>query len=656
MSTSTNTQIRYGFYAALAASVLWGGQAVTALVFREHISFFANNLLLHVFALAGILVYALIRRTDMGPALSRIMGNRDVARNYLLAGACQFFCYMLFYFAVQNGPPIPSMLLHFSWPFVFAILNAVRPVTWALRSSRYELTVTFLSLIGFLFVIRAALGYDGDYVISAKAALIAGFLSTLFGGGNAFFDNRAVGIARDEADKNMADNGLPPLFFNAALILRFAGGTLAGLICWAVLEQTGHGILMDVSSLTPYALISPLILGLFIYCGAHLFFHHTVATVPQSLMAGTYFLPPMIGVIMLMIAGVHYDQPMLLGAIIILTAIYHLSAGSRSWTANTAAPFLFIFAGIIVLQIPVFLKDVGLMSRELDIEMLGGIDAEVMAAVFAIVIGFLLSRLNDRNKAENVLEIDNINTMGNVIRMAEYAGADKSMLQKIKELVFNLNVSVLDYDVNISRRRRRPILRRLNTAYDALRGIISDSARGRRMPERMEEELEELGRGLSKWVYLRSQVLTASERWSIVLLSFASIVAFLIATDRSPNWYGDLAAIALITTVFILVFQVFDLGANRCETEVADLLNKQTPLLRHGFAPYVPYDLIARKVYLPESKPLSVLTRMRDGRFTRTTIPVIHDESRWLNWTLYTMVFVTLLPLLLDKHSLINFL
>lgn len=650
------TRIRYGFYTALVASTLWGGQAVTALLFRDHVSFFETTFFLHVFALAGILIYALFRQKYVRPALSRILANPAVTRCFLLAGASQFFCYLLFYFAVQNGPPIPSMMVHFSWPFVFAILNAIRPVTWALRSSRYELTVTFLSVIGFLFVIQSGLSFDGDYAVSPKVALLAAFLSTCFGGGNAYFYNRGLGLALDKADKNMADNGLPPKYRNTALILRFTSGMITGLVCWALLSQTSAAGLMDIDGLSAYALVGPLILGMLIYCGAHLFFQYTMENVPNTLMAGTYFLPPLIGVILLMIAGAHYDQPMLLGAVIILTAIYHLSAGSRSWTANTAAPFLFIFAGIIVLQVPVFLKDVGLMSRDLDIEMLGGIDAEVMAAVFAIVIGFLLSRLNDRNKSENVLEIDNVNTMGNVIRMAEYAGADATMLDKIKRLVFNLNVAVLDYDVNISRRKRRPILARLNTAYDALRNIVSNSAKGRRMPERMEEELEELGRGLSKWVYLRSQVLTASERWSIVLLSFASIVAFLIATDRSPNWYGDLAAIALITTVFILVFQVFDLGANRCETEVADLLNKQTPLLRHGFTPYVPHDLIARKVYLPESKPLSVLTRMRDGRFTRTTIPVIHDESRWLNWTLYSMVLLTLLPLLLDKHGLVNFL
>ena len=103
---------------------------------------------------------------------------------------------------------------------------------------------------------------------------------------------------------------------------------------------------------------------------------------------------------------------------------------------------------------------------------------------------------------------------------------------------------------------------------------------------------------MSKWIFLRSQFLSLSEKWSVALLSFASIVAFLVATNRSPNWYADLSAIALITTVFILVFQAFDLGANRSETEVADLLNKQMPLLRHGFLPYVPFELMQKRVFV----------------------------------------------------------
>jgi hypothetical protein len=139
-----------------------------------------------------------------------------------------------------------------------------------------------------------------------------------------------------------------------------------------------------------------------------------------------------------------------------------------------------------------------------------------------------------------------------------------------------------------------------------------------------------------------------------VLLSFASIVAFLIATNRSPNWYADLSAIALITTVFILVFQAFDLGANRNETEVADLLNKQMPLLRHGFLPYVPFELLQKRVFVAEGKPMPVLTRRPDGAYERAYLPTRERDLKFLAQLLNAAGLVVILLLLLDKHGLIS--
>src|SRR4029450_10218566 len=54
--------------------------------------------------------------------------------------------------------------------------------------------------------------------------------------------------------------------------------------------------------------------------------------------------------------GAHIDQPMVFGGMITLLAMFQMQAGTRDWTANTAAPFLFIFSSIIVLQVPEMLK------------------------------------------------------------------------------------------------------------------------------------------------------------------------------------------------------------------------------------------------------------------------------------------------------------
>jgi hypothetical protein len=169
----------------------------------------------------------------------------------------------------------------------------------------------------------------------------------------------------------------------------------------------------------------------------------------------------------------------------------------------------------------------------------------------------------------------------------------------------------------------------------------------------LKENYESLDRGVSKWIFLRSQFLSLSEKWSVTLLSFASVNAFLIATNRSPNWCADLSAIALITTVFILVFQAFDLGANRSETEVADLLNKQMPLLRTFSA------LRALRTHPEARLRVRPETPARadapsDGTYERAYLPTRQNDLRFLAQLLNAAGLSAVLLLLLDKHGLIN--
>ena len=134
---------------------------------------------------------------------------------------------------------------------------------------------------------------------------------------------------------------------------------------------------------------------------------------------------------------------MVFGVLIILLAMFQMQAGTRDWTANTAAPFLFIFSSIIVLQVPEMLKTGGGMLTDGE-----GVNAEVMAGVFAIVISFLLSRLLDRNKSENELEIENVNVMGEIIVEAGKTLRDETVLLRLKNLAYRLSVYILDFDVN----------------------------------------------------------------------------------------------------------------------------------------------------------------------------------------------------------------
>jgi hypothetical protein len=639
---------RFALSAGIFATMLWGSQAWVAVRAMPQLNFLEITLLLHAFALAGVTGLNLFRLGNFVRDVKFILSVRTAFGFWVLSGACQGICLLLFYLSVQNGPQVPGMIMHFMWPFVFAVSNALFPSTWEQRSSGYELKVVALGLVGVWFLIQSgiAVGEHSGIGFGKVPLMLAGLVSAIFGCANAVCDYHALTRSRARRVELMQAPDLPVTFRYSALQIRFLTGLVAMLLLWLGLRHTSLLPPVDFEGISLPEMLAPFWLGFVVYFGADFFFDYTMTHVSESARQGFTYLPPLFGAIFLYLGGAHIDQQMVFGVLIILLAMFQMQAGTRDWTANTAAPFLFIFSSIIVLQVPEMLKTAGAMG---DGE---GVNAEVMAGVFAIVISFLLSRLLDRNKSENELEIENVNIMGEIIVEAGKTLQDETVLLKLKNLAYRLSVYILDFDVNTAQSRRSFLIHKINAVVQGMGRVLRESFA--EIPPEVKERYEDLDRGVSKWIFLRSQFLSLSEKWSVALLSFASIIAFLIATNRSPNWYADLSAIALITTVFILVFQAFDLGANRSETEVADLLNKQMPLLRHGFLPYVPFELMQKRVFVSDSKPMAVLTRRPDGAYERAHLPTRENDLRFLAQFLNASGLAAVLLLLLDKHGLVN--
>jgi len=640
---------RFALLGGIFATMLWGSQAWIAVRAMPQLNFLEITLLLHAFALAGVTALNLFRLRDFVGDMKFILRVRPAFGFWALSGACQGVCFLLFYLSVQNGPQVPGMVMHFMWPFVFAVSNALFPSTWEQRSSGYELKVVVLGLFGVWFLMQSgiAIGEHSGIGLGKATLILAGLVSAIFGCANAVCDYHALTRSRVRRVELMQTPELPVTFRYSALQIRFLSGFAAMLLLWLGLRHTPLLPPVDFGGISLKDMLAPFWLGFVVYFGADFFFDYTMTHVSESARQGFTYLPPLFGAVFLYLGGAHIDQQMVFGVLIILLAMFQMQAGTRDWTANTAAPFLFIFSSIIVLQVPEMLKTGGGMLSDGE-----GVNAEVMAGVFAIVISFLLSRLLDRNKSENELEIENVNVMGEIIVEAGKTLRDETVLLKLKNLAYRLSVYILDFDVNTAQSRRSFLVHKIDAVVQGMGRVLRESYA--EIPPELEDRYENLDRGVSKWIFLRSQFLSLSEKWSVALLSFASIVAFLIATNRSPNWYGDLSAIALITTVFILVFQAFDLGANRSETEVADLLNKQMPLLRHGFLPYVPFDLMQKRVLVADAKPMPVLTRRPDGAYERAYLQTRENDLRFLAQLLNASGLAAVLLLLLDKHGLVN--
>jgi hypothetical protein len=148
---------RFALSAGIFATMLWGSQAWVAVRAMPQLNFLEITLLLHAFALAGITILNLFRFRDFLRDFRFVLRVRHALGFWILSGACQGVCFLLFYLSVQNGPQVPGMILHFMWPFIFAIANALFPSTWEQHSSGYELKVVAIGLLGVWLLMQSGL-------------------------------------------------------------------------------------------------------------------------------------------------------------------------------------------------------------------------------------------------------------------------------------------------------------------------------------------------------------------------------------------------------------------------------------------------------------------------------------------------------------------
>jgi len=95
---------RFALPAGIFAAMLWGSQAWVAVRAMPQLNFLEITLLLHAFALAGITTLNLFRLRDFVRDLKFLLRVRHALGFWILSGACQGVCFLLFYLSVDAVP------------------------------------------------------------------------------------------------------------------------------------------------------------------------------------------------------------------------------------------------------------------------------------------------------------------------------------------------------------------------------------------------------------------------------------------------------------------------------------------------------------------------------------------------------------------------
>jgi drug/metabolite transporter (DMT)-like permease len=305
-------------------------------------------------------------------SLHRILGAADRKRKLgeaALVGMAAFVVYPLLYFsAIQGGPPAAVNLVNYLWPVVAVIVVSIQ------RPSRRSLEAALAASFGFAgagLAIAAGVGVLGT---SDHAASYPYFLALL----GAFTYGGTSGVISIRHPPGRPDS------FSIFVVALLLGGIVAGLILLALLLVHPDLVTLHLQghhawALLAYSLLLPL---------AHISWMSAVRD-PDVPTFSAAFLIPVIstGILALVVSG--QAKPEVLSALVlVLCGITFSSARERGMPVGYAVSLAFL-ASIQVSQV---LANV--VSKQLDNQIFS--ISELMAAIVAVFAGFVLSNAIQR--------------------------------------------------------------------------------------------------------------------------------------------------------------------------------------------------------------------------------------------------------------------
>lgn len=191
---------------------------------------------------------------------------------------------------------------------------------------------------------------------------------------------------------------------------------------------------------------------------------------------------------------------------------------------------------------------------------------------------------------------------------------DETVLLKLKKLAHRLSIYILDFDVNTAQSRRSFPIQKINAVVQGmgrvLRFLRRDSAGNERQLRKPRSRRVEMD-------FPAFAILVAVGKMVARAAVFRQHRRFPHRHKPQPELVCRSLGDRTHYNGFYSCLPDFRPRRKPQRTEVADLLNKQMPLLRHGFLPYMPFELIKKRVFVADSKPMRVPTALTSAPICR---------------------------------------
>lgn len=515
---------RRGLLAVLLAVLIWGSfTAVAAVALEAGVSYLTLSLATQVLLYLPFVPLMYAKRRKFRAATAAIRPWRGLV---VFSGFASVLRDLCFIYALANAPKLQVSVLDALWPIAVVVLaGRVLPQDRrSLRRADWLLIVSAFVGASFLWLpTLTPAGIELTTEVNARwyvyAAAIAGALFA------------AIEVVTVRYVQRQA--GLDPTLDNAIFVTQLQRG-VAMLVALAA-------ILVLQVDITELALAWPQVtfLGLG-WAVATIAFSYGMIVYPSPTIASIAYLSPVTNSVLLAIlfADVVLTPVVMIGICLIVLSNLYLHISRRHMHSGIAALIVVSWIGVLLSYRPVTGNSDVILNN-----------AGILTSLFAIVVGFSLWRLGERDRALN-LKISEICLELSAVFRSASKGRDamRAQLDLLLKHVTDLLYEERDES-------QGGFLDRIDARFDELRAMSRlDVDRGRTLYD-LEKHVREL-------IVLKSERLTFAELATLLISGFVSALIFII--NRSDGVAGDLVAVSI---AFVIVFLIFSmLAMDRAKT------------------------------------------------------------------------------------------
>lgn len=562
---------------AFAAILLWSLSASIAVFLQNdanYVGFTVGILACGVVFFGG---WSWYDRERWLPKLERRLRDDDLGRPKLrLAvslmgfGAFLLVYDLTFLYSIQEGPSIPANMINYLWPIFFPALGALLFRRSETRFGWYEAGAFSIAFGG--------------------TALIAGGSEQLFAGGLRYTYLVAL-LAAVSAGVYLNFLSIAQKLVDSTQFIYFVGTVIA------LPATLAYALVFDVEvHLTAASLPFVVGYGFITFGGGQLAWGKAIKLGEDVLISSLAYLTPVLSTIFLaVLVKEPLSETVAFAAVLIIVAQVLLNDNFRHFSSLSGAIVAVFLAALFVYTSPPILEGLGFFDS------LG----DVIATIFAIIVGFMLSRVWEANQASNE-RLTEINlTLKRIARHVETGGdgVGPREVERCHDAIDDLMTLIIDLNYAKGAATTGRYVPRVNRNLADCERTLEGVFRGTSAESVVEEELRTLQGAVADWLMINQERVSPGEILILALLGVATIITFVSAAGES--FLSSLTAVFLTGAVVYTILKVRDYNYNRTGSATKVIIEQDV------------MDDIDRPLYVPKAKSAfgrDLIDTIDDGR------------------------------------------